>query len=166
MSDAPARGESTAVATELAPRDEVRQAFKAAMVAVRRLRGRETHRHGALSNAQYGLLFGLCDERPMSARDLAERADLSAATVTQMLEALEAAGLVERSRSEADKRIVLTEMTERGRAVVEEYRCRMEPRWQAALSEFTEAELRTAAAVLTQLANYFDGFAGSETGSQ
>lgn len=146
---------------ELAPHEELRRAFKAAMVAVRRLRGRETQRHSALSNAQYGLLFGLCDASAMSARDLAERADLSAATVTQMLEALETAGLVERSRSDQDKRVVLTALTGRGREIVEEYRARIEPRWQSALSEFTAAELRTTAAVLSRLAHYFDDFGDS-----
>ena len=60
------------------------------MVAVRRLRGRETHRPGQISFAQYGLLFGLAGMCERSARELAEHADLSPATVAQMLEHLEA----------------------------------------------------------------------------
>ena len=39
--------------------DELGRSFRAAMAAVRRLRGRETHRPGELSFAQYSLLFGL-----------------------------------------------------------------------------------------------------------
>jgi hypothetical protein len=38
-------------------------AFKGAMVAIRRLRGRDTHRHGELSFAQYQLLAGLTEAK-------------------------------------------------------------------------------------------------------
>jgi DNA-binding MarR family transcriptional regulator len=131
-------------------------AFKRAMVAVRRLRGRETHRPGQLSYAQYGLLFGLGGMRESSARDLAEHADLSPATVAQMLEHLEAAGLVTRTRSEQDRRVVLSTLTERGAAVVAERHAQMEPRWRATLNEFTSDELDAAARVLDRLADYFD----------
>jgi DNA-binding IclR family transcriptional regulator len=45
--------------------------------------------------------------------DLALAADLAPATVTQMLDSLEAAGLVERVRSQRDRRVVLIPLTER-----------------------------------------------------
>ena len=51
-----------------------------------------------------GLLFGLVGMCERSARDLAEHADLTPATVTQMLEGLEAQGLVTRIRSDHDRR--------------------------------------------------------------
>lgn len=131
-------------------------AFKRAMVAVRKLRGRETHRPGQISYAQYGLLFGLAGVCERSARELAEHADLSPATVAQMLENLEAAGLVTRTRSAQDRRVVLSTLTERGAAVVAERHAQMEPRWRAALSEFSGEELDAAARVLNRLADYFD----------
>jgi DNA-binding MarR family transcriptional regulator len=134
------------------------RSFKAAMAAVRRLRGRETQRPGELSNAQYGLLFGLAGAHEMSARDLADAADLSAATVAQMLDHLAAVGLVQRTRSSSDKRVVLTSLTERGNDVIAAHRARVEPRWRAALAEFSEDELRTAAAVLERLAKYFENY--------
>jgi DNA-binding MarR family transcriptional regulator len=143
-------------APSLSPHEELARAFKAAMAAVRRLRGRETHRPGELSNAQYGLLFGLAQEGEMSARDLAQSADLTPATVTQMLDSLTAAGLVQRTRSEHDKRVVLTSLTGRGRAEVEARRARVEPRWRAALAPFDDADLLTAAAVLDALREHFD----------
>lgn len=145
---------------ELDPHDQLGFAFKAAMAAVRRLRGRETHRPGALSNAQYGLLFSLSTAARMSARELAEAAALSPATVTQMLDGLEAHGLVTRLRSSEDKRVVLTALTDRGRQVVEEHRARVEPKWRAALAGFTPRELATAAAVLTRLAQHFEELDG------
>ncbi len=83
-------------------------------------------------------------------------ADLSPATVTQMLESMEAAGLVTRTRSAEDRRVVLSELTARGVAIVAERRAAMEPRWRAALEEFDDAELVTAARVLNRLGDYFD----------
>ncbi|MGO9752251.1 MAG: MarR family winged helix-turn-helix transcriptional regulator [Solirubrobacteraceae bacterium] len=139
-----------------APHELLGRSFKRAMAAVRRLRGRETHNPGGLSNAQYGLLFGLAGDCRMSARDLADAADLTPATVTQMLDHLAATGLVQRTRSEQDKRVVLTALTPRGQALVEERRARIEPLWRAALSPFSNAELLTAAAVLDRLAEHFD----------
>jgi DNA-binding MarR family transcriptional regulator len=136
--------------------EQLGRSFKAAMAAVRRLRGRETQRPDALSFAQYGLLFSLADGCAMSARELAEAAALTPSTVTQMLESLESHGLVGRLRSEADRRVVLTTLTERGHEVVAERRAMFESRWQSALSGFTAAELRTAAAVLDRLARHFE----------
>ncbi|MBV9164746.1 MAG: hypothetical protein JO342_01195, partial [Solirubrobacterales bacterium] len=78
--------------------EELARAFKAATAALRRLRGRETHRPGELSYAQYGLLFGLCDGTPRSLRELASAADVSPATAAEMLESLAASGLVARIR--------------------------------------------------------------------
>jgi DNA-binding MarR family transcriptional regulator len=135
-------------------------AFKRAMVAVRRLRGRETSRPGQISYAQYGVLFGLagCE---CSARELAEHTDLTPATVTQMLEHLEAAGLVKRTRSQDDRRVVLSALTEHGQELVAERRAQMEPRWQDALSEFSDDELTAAARVLDRLADYFDDYSAT-----
>jgi DNA-binding MarR family transcriptional regulator len=149
-------GTVTPADQQLDPSEQLGLAFKSAMAAVRQLRGRETHQPGALSNAQYGLLFSLATGCEMSARDLAEAAALAPATVAQMLEGLEAHGLVKRLRSETDRRVVLTALTDRGRDVVEQHRARVEPRWRASLSEFTPRELTTAAAVLNRLAQHFD----------
>jgi len=132
------------------------RSFKRAMAAVRRLRGRETRNPGELSDAQYGLLFGLRDHTQLSAGELALAADLSPATTTEMLEALETAGLVRRVRSERDRRVVLTSLTERGRALVDERHARYEPIWRAAFEEFSEAELQTTARVLDRMAAMFD----------
>ena len=134
-------------------------AFKAALAARRRMLGRETHNPGELSYAQYGLLFGLWYSEPMSTRELAVAADVSPATATEMLDSLAAAGLVERIRSDEDRRVVLTSLTARGKALVEERRARYEPRWRAALSDFSEDELETAGNVLGALRRMFEELA-------
>ena len=132
------------------------RAFKASHAALRRLRGRETQRPGELSHAQYSLLFALRDDVPRSLRELADAADVAPTTAVEMLDALAAAGLVLRARSTEDKRVVLTSLSDRGRAVVDERRARFEPRWQAALRQFSPEELLTAALVLDQVRVMFD----------
>ena len=62
------------------------------MAAVRRLRGRESHRPGELSDAQYSLLFGLRESDAVRTSELALAADLSPASTTEMLDSLAGAG--------------------------------------------------------------------------
>jgi DNA-binding MarR family transcriptional regulator len=155
----------TAQAQSLDAATEVGQAFKRTMAALRRLRGRETRCPGELSDAQYGLLFGLLDGR-LSSGELAELADVSPASAAEMLEALAAAGLVHRQRSETDRRVVLSSLTERGLDLVQQHRARYEPRWRAALAEFSDDELLTAAAVLDRLRAMFDEVVDERTVSR
>ena len=136
--------------------DDLATAFKGALAAVRRVRGRETQRPGELSFAQYHVLFALHHESPLSTGELAARAELTPATVTQMLDALVAMGLVERTRSSSDRRIVMCSLTERGRDLTAERRTYFERRWRATLDDFTAAELMTAAAVIGRLRAFYE----------
>jgi DNA-binding MarR family transcriptional regulator len=142
-----------------AAEDEVARAFKRALAALRRMRGRETRCPGELTDAQYSLLFCLRDQSQMSVRDLAVAADVSPASVTEMLDGLAAGGLVRRQRSELDRRVVLTSLTDGGRVLVEERRARFEPLLRAALEPFGEHELLAAAAVLDRLRDMFEEIA-------
>jgi DNA-binding MarR family transcriptional regulator len=139
--------------------DELGRAFRGVNIAMRRMRGRETHHSGGLSYAQFGLLFALEGGVALSARSLSEAASLSPASVTQMLEALESGGLVARTRSVKDRRVVLNELTEEGQEAILRVRARMEPAWRAAILGFTDEQLLTAAAVLDALAGCFTGIA-------
>lgn len=155
--DGAGAAESAATAPE-----RLREAFKAATTAVRRRRGRETQHPGELSFAQYWLLFWLSDGVPKPAHELARLAELTPATVAGMLDGLVAAGLVTRARSERDRRLVLSSLTDRGRTVIDQRRRRIERRWNAALAEFSDAELDTAAAVLGRVRDFFDHFSDDE----
>jgi DNA-binding MarR family transcriptional regulator len=131
----PAAGGGATVAGEpqpLQPPEQLARSFKASMAAVRRLRGRESQCPGELSDAQYSLLFCLRTHSDLPTSELAIAADLSPASTTEMLDGLAAAGLVVRERSQRDRRVVLTSLTDRGRDLVEERRARYEPRWRAA----------------------------------
>src|SRR6516165_6635563 len=113
--------------------EAVGHAFKRAMVAVRRLRGRETQRPGAPSFAQYQLLFALADrDSGLPSSELAHAADLSPATATQMLDSLVAHRLVTRVRSERDRRIVTCTLTDAGRGLVAQRRALFQGRWDDA----------------------------------
>jgi DNA-binding MarR family transcriptional regulator len=142
------------------------EAFKGAMAAVRRLRGRDTHRHGELSFAQYHLLFGLAEHGELSTGELALTADLTPATVTGLLDGLGLMGLVERKRSERDRRIVTCSLTSRGRELIGERRAQFEGRWQAALAGFSTRDLTVAAAVLDHLRVLFDEIDASAAAHQ
>jgi DNA-binding MarR family transcriptional regulator len=132
------------------------QAFKSCLSAVRRMRGRENRAHGELSDAQYGLLFNLVSHEALPTSELACMANLSPATATGMLDGLVAAGLVQRTRSERDRRVVLTSLTAHGRALVDARHARFAPRFSAALAEFSDGDLRIAAAVFARLGAMFD----------
>jgi MarR family transcriptional regulator, organic hydroperoxide resistance regulator len=132
--------------------------FKRVMVAVRRLRGRDTQRPGTPSFAQYQLLFALADGDGLSTGELAAAAELSPATVTQMLDALVEHGFVERSRSSHDRRIVTCSLTREGRSLIAGRRALLEQSWQEALTDFPTEQLELSAAVFDRIAAMFDEF--------
>jgi DNA-binding MarR family transcriptional regulator len=137
-------------------------AFKAATGAVRRLRGRECHRPGELSYAQFSLLFGLAERGECSASELAGLAGVAPATATQMLDHLETGGYVERVRSERDRRIVLVSLSARGAEVVAARRARYEALWTRELADFSVEQLQTATEVLSRAAAIFVEIADAE----
>jgi DNA-binding MarR family transcriptional regulator len=152
----------TAAAQADATRDEavtrLGASFKRAMVAVRRLRGRETHRPGTPSFAQYQLLFAMDDRDEMPAGELAVAADLSPATVSHMLDSLVEHGLVSRNRSTHDRRVVTCSVTGEGRKLIATRRAHFEERWAEALADVETADLAVAAEVFDRLAAMFDDF--------
>ena len=104
-------------------------------------------------------MFCLRAQETLSTGEIAVAADVSPASATEMLDALARAGLVERIRSEKDRRVVLSSLTERGRELVEARRAKFEPRFAAALAPFSPDELRSAAGVLDALRGMFEELA-------
>jgi DNA-binding MarR family transcriptional regulator len=75
---------------------------------------------GNLTMPQMHLLLPLLDgDRPCSVRELADAAAVASPTATRTLDGLERDGLVVRRPSEADRRSVLVELTDEGRAQTE-----------------------------------------------
>jgi DNA-binding MarR family transcriptional regulator len=133
------------------------KAFRRVFRSLRRLRGRDTHLIGSeVSHAQMELLIELSERGPLSAGDLAAAAQLTPATVTQMLDHLAASGHVERSRSDADRRVVVTCLTTQGSAKVQEKRASWQARWELALADVDAEDLRVATLVLERLCTVFE----------
>jgi DNA-binding MarR family transcriptional regulator len=70
-------------------------------------------RHG-LTDAQWRPLWMIKTGRAATANELAGEACIDAGAITRMLDRLEAKGLVERVRSETDRRVVHVRLTEAG----------------------------------------------------
>jgi DNA-binding MarR family transcriptional regulator len=149
-----------------APRSErtrvVGLAFRRAYHSLRRLRAREAQcGDGQPGNAHYELLARLHEEGPLAAGALAERMNVKPATVSQMVDALVEAGFVERSGSDRDRRVVVIRLTRRGRPWIAARRNAWRERWTAALAEFDDGELATAAAVLDRIGELFESEEGA-----
>ena len=149
---------ASAPASSLSPAlSDLGVAFRHVFRAVSRLRGRDTHLGGSeLSHAQFELLIELDERGDLSAGELASAARLTPATVTQMLDHLAACGHVERLRSETDRRVVVSRLTAQGRERVAAKRSAWQSRWQEALGDVSERDLRAATRVLQRLGEMFD----------
>jgi MarR family transcriptional regulator, organic hydroperoxide resistance regulator len=130
-------------------------AFRSAFRSLRSLRGRDTHRGDEIGHAQYELLAELCIRGPLQAGELAGAVEASAATVSGMLDGLSEADLVERTRSDTDRRIVVVKVTRRGKRKVEARKALWQARWQGALEGLDDEELQTAARVLERIHGIF-----------
>ena len=73
-----------------------------------------------------------------------------------MLDHLAACGHVERVRSETDRRVVVSRLTEQGREKIAAKRSAWQSRWQQALGDVSERDLRAATRVLQRLGEMFD----------
>jgi MarR family transcriptional regulator, organic hydroperoxide resistance regulator len=136
---------------------ELGKAFRKTFRSLSRLRGRDTHLGSTeLSHAQCELLFELEERGELSAGELACAAQLTPATVTQMLDHLAAGGHVERTRQERDRRVVLTRLTPCGLREIEAKREKWQGRWEHALGDVDAQELRAATRVLTRLQAVFE----------
>ena len=144
---------ATATRAEVAA--ELREAVAAFSAAQRRLRSRDT-KAGGLSYAQWHLLRQLAESEELPAGKLAAGADLTPASVTQMLDHLAEQGWVERVRSDSDRRVVLNRLTPAGRERFAAKEAELQARWREALSDISAEELGHAARVLRRMAEVLD----------
>jgi DNA-binding MarR family transcriptional regulator len=68
-----------------------------------------------------------------------------------MLDQLAAAGIVERERSDADRRVVVSRLTEDGTLQLERRRAEMTEAWERALADLDASALSDAAAALRRV---------------
>jgi MarR family transcriptional regulator, organic hydroperoxide resistance regulator len=129
--------------------------------AERRLRGREQRGRDQpprdLTHSQLRALVVLGKAEQVTAGELAKSADLNPASVTAMLDQLEANGIVERRRGDHDRRVCLVSLTANGRAIVDEHRARWQALWDQSLVDLDERDLAAALRVLRALTGLLDG---------
>jgi DNA-binding MarR family transcriptional regulator len=124
--------------------------------AERRLRSRDHSRPGELTHAQLRALATLGREQELTAGQLARSADLNPATVTALLDQLEAANVVERHRSDEDRRVCNVSLTPEGWQLLERKRAYWRSLWDQHFADFSDRDLAAAARVIDQLADIYN----------
>jgi DNA-binding MarR family transcriptional regulator len=144
---------------DTAPRPKI-EALRLALIqmlgAERRLRGRDHSRPGELTYGQLRALALLGREHAMTAGQLAKTADLNPATVTAMLDDLEAAKVVQRHRSTEDRRVCNVSLTPAGRQLLERKLANWQSLWEQRLAGFSDREVEAAARILEQVTGIYD----------
>jgi MarR family transcriptional regulator, 2-MHQ and catechol-resistance regulon repressor len=72
-----------------------------------------------LTPTQFGVLEAILHKGPLGQRELGRKVLTSAGNMTDLVDKLEARGLVRRVRQKLDRRAVLVELTAEGRALIE-----------------------------------------------
>lgn len=133
--------------------------------AERRLQGRYQRAGESLSHGHLRALFVLTAEPEATAGRVAREADLNPASVTAMVDQLEARGLVERRRDDHDRRLCWISLTGQGRAEVADKKARWSRRLSEAFADVSDEDLDTAGRVLERLADVFDSVYMEESAS-
>ncbi len=105
-----------------------------------------------MSAAQYIIIANLAGpQEPKSASDLCKGISYDAGAMTRMLDRLEAKGLIRRSRSVQDRRLMLLELTEEGRAAYPRMREISMAMANRFLRGFTKTEARQLEGLLARM---------------
>jgi DNA-binding MarR family transcriptional regulator len=111
-----------------------------------------------MSAAQYIVIANLAGPgEPKSASDLCKGISYDAGAMTRMLDRLESKGLIRRSRSPHDRRLVHLELTEEGRAAYPRMREIAMTVANRFLRGFTRSEVRALEGLLTRMLDNAQG---------
>jgi DNA-binding MarR family transcriptional regulator len=135
---------------------DVRRAIGDVFAAERRLRGREKRRTDELTLTQSIALIRIDREGKTTAGDLASAAGLNPASVTAMLDQLERSGIVKRTRSQSDRRVVLVSLTELGEQQLIAVRARWDALWNTVFADVSDKDLVVAVGVMRRIAGMID----------
>jgi DNA-binding MarR family transcriptional regulator len=104
-----------------------------------------------LSAAQFSVIASLAGEERKSASDLCRGISYDAGAMTRMLDRLEGKGLIRRSRSPEDRRLVHLELTEEGRSAYPRMRELALGVANRFLRGFSKTEARTLESLLSRM---------------
>jgi len=113
-----------------------------------------------LTFSQWTTLVALHDGRVSTAGDLAHNICHDAGSLTRLVDQMVKRGLVSRSRSETDRRVVTLSLTPPGRKLVEALAPKVMNFWNSLLTGFSHAEVDTLIELLTRLVMVADGKPG------
>lgn len=142
--------------------EELRHTLAEMSGAERRLRSRDHQRPGELSFTQLRSIAALGREREMTVGHLAKSAELKPATVTVMLDQLEAANIVQRTRSTEDRRVCNVSLTPEGWELLERKLATWQRRWEDEFADVPDEDLETAMRVLGRVTAIYESVAGPE----
>ncbi len=143
--------------------EEAVRAYVKLMRAARAVTASIEHRLAArgLTTTQLGVLEALLHKGPLTHRELGRKVLTSAGNMTDVVDKLEARGLVRRVRDIADRRQVRVELTDDGRSMIERvFPCHAADLARA-MSGLDQDELRTLGDLLRRL-----GMAAAQSASE
>lgn len=103
---------------------------------------------------QFHLMHVLLDSGPMTTHQLATRLEVSAPTISTMVHALHALGLVVRERDGEDQRVVWISLSDDGRCVIREERHRMRQLFLHRFEQLGEEDQRLIAEAVPALERF------------
>lgn len=146
LGDLPLDFEAMAVASNL---------FRAANAVRNHLERNVLQAHG-LSWTAFVVLWVTWIWEPIETRQIAEEGAFSKATLTGVLKTLEAKKLAKRKKSEDDGRLVLVELTAKGRKLMEQLFPRFNEEEAAIVATLTPSEKHTAAEALRKITSLIE----------
>ena len=106
------------MSTPSLPLDTLHEAFLSILPRIGKLAGQVAHDHGAISLERARIMWQLVDA-PRRSGELAQRCALTPGSVSELVDSLERDGFVRRSEDRNDRRVVVVEITARGRREIE-----------------------------------------------
>jgi DNA-binding MarR family transcriptional regulator len=133
--------------------DEFADALTTFIRATRRVRG-EAGKAGSrpLSLSQFAVLQAVYEEGEATVGELARAAGVSMPTVTRMLRGLERDGIVERDRTDEDRRVVRVHLTDAGRTLMGEKQAWITERLHELYSGLSAADRERVGPLMRRLA--------------
>jgi MarR family transcriptional regulator, 2-MHQ and catechol-resistance regulon repressor len=104
-----------------------------------------------LTPTQFGVMEAILHKGPLGQRELSRKVLTSAGNMTDLVDKLEARGLVRRARQKSDRRAVHVELTPAGRDLIEPLFARHAGDIATAMGELNREELRQLSDLLRRL---------------
>lgn len=139
--------------------EELQASVSALFAAQRRLTWRARRTGGPMSPERLRALTVLLAEGETTHSAIVKQAQLTQGSVSTMLDQLEAKGLVQRRRDDADGRVWWVSLTSRGRALAERHLAAWVETLSDAFDDLGDGQLRDAQLVLDRLTEVFDSIA-------